>query len=298
MILRKVALFVMLFLSISFAQDTIRGTYSYTYGDSESLVEARQTCKDLAIREAIESYYIFVQSSTEVENFQLKEDIVNTIAAGYLKNINIVDQKEEGRIITITIEATVDPDKIKEVVDTIINKKSAEEKETEAEKDTTTDELESEEPIEAGSGEFFLNLINRYEKRFQDIGNLVREKRYQEAENMAVDLKLTIERYRPSGDNYFHDLLYRAIKNHMLVVVYVIKAEKYENRGQIFRARANWRQASKKAKYLRTSVNMLKDFENLNAKQSEIRDYWVRRCERILDRIKRRNRILRKGING
>ncbi len=297
MILRKVALFVMLFLSISFAQDTIRGTYSYTYGDSESLVEARQTCKDLAIREAIESYYIFVQSSTEVENFQLKEDIVNTIAAGYLKNINIVDQKEEGRTITITIEATVDPDKIKEVVDTIINKKSAEEKETEAEKDTT-DELESEEPIEAGSGEFFLNLINRYEKRFQDIGNLVREKRYQEAENMAVDLKLTIERYRPSGDNYFHDLLYRAIKNHMLVVVYVIKAEKYENRGQIFRARANWRQASKKAKYLRTSVNMLKDFENLNAKQSEIRDYWVRRCERILDRIKRRNRILRKGING
>jgi hypothetical protein len=57
---RRIIFIFLLFVSAAFAQDKIRGTYSYTYGDSESLVEAKQTCKDLALREAIESYYVFV----------------------------------------------------------------------------------------------------------------------------------------------------------------------------------------------------------------------------------------------
>jgi hypothetical protein len=77
--------------SLSFAQDKIQGSYTYTYGDKESLVEARQSCKDLAVRDAIESYYVFVQSSTGVENFQTKEDIIQSIAAGYLKDLRIVE---------------------------------------------------------------------------------------------------------------------------------------------------------------------------------------------------------------
>ena len=106
----------LIWISFVFAQDKIQGSYTYTYGDKESLVEARQTCKDLAVRDAIESYYVFVESSTDVENFQTKEDIIQSIAAGYLKDLNIVEQKEEGRTITMVVEATVMPDEVKELV--------------------------------------------------------------------------------------------------------------------------------------------------------------------------------------
>ena len=111
----KRILIFMLTAGAVMAQDTIRGSYTYTYGDSESLVDARKTCKDLAVRDAIESYYLFVESSTEVENATLKEDIINTLSAGYLSNLNVVEQSEEGRTLSCTVEAGVDPEAVKDL---------------------------------------------------------------------------------------------------------------------------------------------------------------------------------------
>jgi hypothetical protein len=93
--------------------EIIRGTYSYTYGDKESLVDGRQTCKELAVRDAVESYYLFLESASTVENSVLKQDIVRSVAAGSVRNLRVIDQKEEGRTLTCTVEGEVDPDEVR-----------------------------------------------------------------------------------------------------------------------------------------------------------------------------------------
>ena len=90
----------MMFITTVSSQDIIHGIYSYTYGDRESLVEARKICKTLAVQDAIESYYLYIESTTIVQNAVVQNDIVQSIAVACLKNLRIVDQKEGGRTIT------------------------------------------------------------------------------------------------------------------------------------------------------------------------------------------------------
>jgi len=92
-----------------FADEIIKGNYCYTYGDNESLIEAKELTRTLAIRNAIESYRLFVESTTNVKNFQLTNDIVQMLSSGYLKNVKVLAHSEEGRTICETIQASISP---------------------------------------------------------------------------------------------------------------------------------------------------------------------------------------------
>lgn len=87
----------------------IQGHYCYTYGDKESLKEARETARALAVRNAIESYETYVKSTTDVENFQLTNDLVQVLSASYLKDIRTIEHSEKGRTICDRIEANIEP---------------------------------------------------------------------------------------------------------------------------------------------------------------------------------------------
>jgi len=101
------------FLSnLSFADEIISGHYCYTFGDRESLKEAREITRTLAIRNAIESYKIYIESTTKLSNFTLTNDIVQMLSVGYLKNVNVDKHEEQGRTICDTIRATVKPSDI------------------------------------------------------------------------------------------------------------------------------------------------------------------------------------------
>ena len=102
--------------SLSFADEIITGRYCYTYGDNESLIEAREITRTLAIRNAIESYRIYVEATTKVTNFMLTNDIIQTISSGYLKEIKVLNHTEVGRTICETISCKVDPNSIEEVL--------------------------------------------------------------------------------------------------------------------------------------------------------------------------------------
>lgn len=86
----------------------VEGQACYTYGDNESLVDARQFCFNLAKRDAIERYCTFVQSESLTRNFQLEKDEINTLAAGFLQNIKIVEKTEKGREVCYKITGLVD----------------------------------------------------------------------------------------------------------------------------------------------------------------------------------------------
>ena len=102
-------LLIFLFLPSLCFGETIQGDYCYTYGDKESLKEARETARALAVRNAIESYEAFVKSTTNVENFQLTNDLVRMLSAGYLRNIKTIEHSEKDRTICDKIEANIEP---------------------------------------------------------------------------------------------------------------------------------------------------------------------------------------------
>jgi len=92
---------------LSFADDIIQGHYCYTYGDNESLREARDVTRSLATRNAIESYQVFISSASNVQNSQLTNDLVQIISSGYLKDIKVIEHEEQGRTICETIQARI-----------------------------------------------------------------------------------------------------------------------------------------------------------------------------------------------
>lgn len=110
-VLLAICLFLLL-VAVAHADDTIRGKYCYTYGDSESLKEAREIAKQLAIRNALESYRTFVTATSVVKNFQLTNDLVQTISSGYLKNLRSVKHTEKGHEVCDVIVAQISPEAV------------------------------------------------------------------------------------------------------------------------------------------------------------------------------------------
>ena len=111
-------IFVLLLTVCCFAQTNkvkVTGDYTYLYGDSETLLEAKNICYSMAIREAIESNSIFISSTSVVTHSQLN-DLIQTISSGYLQELKVVEEKIEGRNVYYKVEAYVEPDVIKESI--------------------------------------------------------------------------------------------------------------------------------------------------------------------------------------
>lgn len=106
------------------ADETIRGHYCYTYGDNESLREARESTRTLAIRDAVESFGVYVVSTMTVKDFVLTDDLVNTISSGYLKNIEVLAHTEEGRTICDTIQGRISPQDVQALIDGEVRKRT------------------------------------------------------------------------------------------------------------------------------------------------------------------------------
>ena len=97
-------------------QAKIHGEYCYQYGDSESLMIAKEISYTMALRKAIETYQIFVASTSVVQDFRLKKDLVETIVSGYVENVKIVRQDVEGRNVCTGLIGYINPDVIKSIV--------------------------------------------------------------------------------------------------------------------------------------------------------------------------------------
>jgi len=94
-----------------FGQDRtlITGEYTYRYGDDQSLLEAKSFCYNLALRNALESYQIFVASTSELQNYQLRNDLIQTMASGYLEELKVVEETIKANSIYYKLQAYVEP---------------------------------------------------------------------------------------------------------------------------------------------------------------------------------------------
>ncbi len=92
-------------------QVTASGTAKIIKGDQEA---AKKAALDEAKRAAVEQVGTEVVSKTVVENFELVKDQIVSRAKGYVHNVKILEEGRREGSYFVKIQATVDPDKVKE----------------------------------------------------------------------------------------------------------------------------------------------------------------------------------------
>jgi hypothetical protein len=99
--------------SVYAAAETIYSSYKYTMGDNDTKNDAKRICFLEAKRLAIEKAGTYIESSTEVRNFQLTRDEIRIYAAAIIK-VDIVSEEinfvGESTVIFMTVKAEVDLD--------------------------------------------------------------------------------------------------------------------------------------------------------------------------------------------
>lgn len=121
---KLILLALFLFPSVTWCADKIQGNACYTYGDSESLIQGEQMAKTLAIRNAIESYSIFIESTTKITDLQLSSDLVKLVSTGQVKGLKVLRRLESGRKLCYTVEALIDPQETMKAINDFLKNKS------------------------------------------------------------------------------------------------------------------------------------------------------------------------------
>lgn len=135
----KIYLFLLTFFIIPFffvpkaypASETIFASYKYTLGDNDTKNDAKRVCFIEAKRLAIEKAGTFIESSTEVRNFQLTRDEIRTYAGAIIK-VDIASEEitcvGESTVIFMTVKAEVDIDSFRDRVKQIKSDRELEKK--------------------------------------------------------------------------------------------------------------------------------------------------------------------------
>jgi uncharacterized protein YdhG (YjbR/CyaY superfamily) len=106
------------------ATQTITATHTYVMGDNDSRNDARRLCFLEAKRKVLEQAGTFIQSSSEVINFQLTRDQMTLYSAAIVsvETVNETFGYKNGQgTITLTVKADVDTEDVKKRLAAIAN---------------------------------------------------------------------------------------------------------------------------------------------------------------------------------
>ncbi|WP_052294249.1 tetratricopeptide repeat protein [Desulfosudis oleivorans] len=102
------------------ASQTFVETYAYNAGESDS----KLTCRTVSLIEVkrllLEKIGVYLESRTEVQNFQIAKDTVTAITAGIVK-LEILDEQWNGEQYAMTARIVADPDEIARSIDAMRN---------------------------------------------------------------------------------------------------------------------------------------------------------------------------------
>ena len=119
-VIKQYFLTILLLSSLILGQDRvlIEGKAEYNFSDNETLIEAKSLCYNMALRNAVESYQIFVSSMVDVRNMQVRNDIIQTLSTGYLEDLTVVDEKIDkvNNIIYYRLKAYIKPEPFKKAL--------------------------------------------------------------------------------------------------------------------------------------------------------------------------------------
>lgn len=98
------------------------GAYRYLYHDPMSLTDAMTLSCQEAAKLAVSSSRLFIDSTSGVMESQMVRDLVHRIATTYLKEIQVLEQTEKGRTVYCKVRAFMNPDEVKAVIQTEVNR--------------------------------------------------------------------------------------------------------------------------------------------------------------------------------
>lgn len=99
---------LLIFGNGAFAEDRTIETEGISSISREDAIRQAQRS---AVEEAVG---VFIQSRTEIENFELKKDKIFSKTQGYIKRFAVLKESKEGNLFKLQISATVSLDKIKD----------------------------------------------------------------------------------------------------------------------------------------------------------------------------------------
>ena len=110
---------------------TITATHTYVMGDNDSKNDARHICFLEAKRKVLENAGMFIESFSEVKNFQLSKDQITSYSAAVL-SVEIMKEDFATRngqtTVTMTLKANVDTADVQKRLATIVADKGLQEK--------------------------------------------------------------------------------------------------------------------------------------------------------------------------
>lgn len=130
-----ISMFIVIILCVSStaypASESVFASYKYTMGDNDTKNDAKRICFLEAKRLAIEKAGTYIESSTEVKNFQLTRDEIKTFAGAIVK-VDIASEEikfvGENQVIFMTVKADVDITSFRERVKQIKSDRELEKK--------------------------------------------------------------------------------------------------------------------------------------------------------------------------
>jgi len=143
-ILTSIAFFSVFFMSVADAEMmTFVRDYTYQASEVDSKQSSRLIATEQVKRLLLEELGTYLESHTEVTNYQLTKDQVTTLTAGVVKT-KIVNEKWDGEKYWMRAKIDADPDEVAKSIDKLRNdkKKVAELAESKKKTDDTMKDME------------------------------------------------------------------------------------------------------------------------------------------------------------
>jgi len=119
--MKVIIIFVIFFVFPSFSwadSKTFPRDYTYQAGEADSKISSRSVAMEQVKRMLLEEIGTYIESHTEVKNFELTKDQITALTAGIVK-LKIVDEKWDGEKYWLKAEIVVDPDDVTKKIDTL-----------------------------------------------------------------------------------------------------------------------------------------------------------------------------------
>lgn len=104
--------------SASAALTTFTKEYIYQASDADSKLTSRAIALEQTKRLLLEEVGVFIESQTEVRNFQLTKDQISIITAGIVRT-DIIEESWDGKVYRLKAKIVIDPSEIAKSVNTI-----------------------------------------------------------------------------------------------------------------------------------------------------------------------------------
>ena len=120
---------VLLFFPFASMAKTVTFKEKYTYDASEA--DSKLTCRTISLlqvkRLLLEKLGTYIETKTEVANYQITKDEITALSAGIIKT-EILKEKWDGKIYSLTAKIDADPDSVAKAIKEMKGSRDGEEK--------------------------------------------------------------------------------------------------------------------------------------------------------------------------